>query len=334
MDPLTQGALGALLPQSFSRKSNLLIAGIFGFLSGMAADLDVFIRSDTDPLIFLEYHRQFTHSLIFIPVGGFVSAILLHLLIGKWTQLSIKKSILFCTLGYSTHSLLDACTSYGTMLFWPFSDMRISGNIISIIDPIFSLPILTLIILASIMKKRSYSHLALIWAIFYISLGAIQHSNAIEIGRKIAKNRGHELTRIHVKPSFANILVWKVIYDTPTHFHIDALRTGPFPRFFSGTSLAKLDLASDFPWLNPAGQQARDVERFRRFSDGYLARDPKNSNRIIDVRYSMLPNQVDALWSIELSRNTPSAQHVKYVMHHNHMLENFKKLMNMILANN
>ena len=70
MDPLSQGVLGASLPQASSNRQQVAIAGVFGFLAGMAPDLDVLIRSSTDPLLFLEYHRQFTHSLIFIPVGG------------------------------------------------------------------------------------------------------------------------------------------------------------------------------------------------------------------------------------------------------------------------
>ena len=97
MDPLTQGALGAALPQSTASKSNLITAGIFGFVAGMAADLDVLIRSTKDPLLFLEYHRQFTHSLIFIPVGGIICAILLHWLVGRRRKLSFKQSAFFCS---------------------------------------------------------------------------------------------------------------------------------------------------------------------------------------------------------------------------------------------
>ena len=79
MDPLTQGMLGAALPQSTITKSKsakptthskyqVLLAGFLGMLGGMAADIDVLIYSKTDPLLFLEYHRQFTHSLIFYPL--------------------------------------------------------------------------------------------------------------------------------------------------------------------------------------------------------------------------------------------------------------------------
>ena len=72
MDPFTQGAIGAALPQSFAPAEKVRSAAIIGALSGIAPDLDVFIRSSTDPLLFLDYHRQFTHALLFVPIGALV----------------------------------------------------------------------------------------------------------------------------------------------------------------------------------------------------------------------------------------------------------------------
>jgi inner membrane protein len=333
MDPLTQGAIGAALPQSIASKSNIITASILGFLAGMAADLDVFIRSTKDPLLFLEYHRQFTHSLIFIPVGGLVCAIFLHWLVGRRGELTFKQSVFFCTLGYATHALLDACTSYGTMLFWPFSYERISWSTISIVDPFFTLPILSLVILAVIKKKRRYGQVALVWAVIYMSLGMIQRDSAIAMGKSLAENRGHEVIRIEAKPSFANILVWKIIYETSERFYVDAVRTGPSPRIFLGTSLPKLNLARDFSWLDPSGQQAKDIKRFSWFSDGYVARHPDFSDRIIDIRYSMVPNDIAALWSIELSTSASKSDHVNYLANRENIRDRFKTLLNMVLGN-
>ena len=59
-------------------------------------------------------------------------------------------------LGYATHGLLDACTSYGTLLFWPFSNERVTWNNISIVDPIFTIPVLILIGAAIKTKRKSF----------------------------------------------------------------------------------------------------------------------------------------------------------------------------------
>ena len=66
MDPLTQGTVGAAFSQSSADKKNIPKISVIGFLAGLAPDLDVLIQSSTDPILFLEYHRQFTHSLFFI----------------------------------------------------------------------------------------------------------------------------------------------------------------------------------------------------------------------------------------------------------------------------
>ena len=187
MDPLTQGVLGAALPQATAARARFAAsAGLLGFLAGMAADLDVLIRSSSDPLLFLEYHRQFTHSLIFVPFGGLFCALILHALLGRRRGLSFRQSWLFCTLGYATHALLDACTTYGTMLLWPFSDVRVAWTTISIIDPLFTLPLLFAVVLAGRRSRPLYARLGLLWACFYMALGLWQRNEAVAMGYALA----------------------------------------------------------------------------------------------------------------------------------------------------
>ena len=332
MDPLTQGALGAVLPQSISKRSFVGRAGLFGFVAGMAADLDVLIRSSDDPLMFLEYHRQFTHSLVFIPVGGVLCGLFLFVLIGKRWGLSLSQSLVFCTLGYATHALLDACTSYGTQLFWPFSDIRIAWNATSIIDPLFTLPILVGGISAVVKQKPALARAALIWAIFYMSLGVYQREAALGMGEDLAAQRGHSWGRMEAKPSFGNLLVWKTVYETPDRFYVDAVRPGFSKQVFEGSSIAKLDVKKDFGWLNPASQQAKDIERFRRFSNGYVAQDPLHPNRVIDIRYSLLPNEIAALWSIEVTKTAEIDVHAQFLTRREKVSEKGKKLWEMVLG--
>ena len=316
MDPLSQGVLGAALPQATAARGRYAgSAGVLGFLAGMAADLDVLIRSSTDPLLFLEYHRQFTHSLVFIPAGGLICALVLHRLMGRRRGLRFRQSWLYCTLGYATHALLDACTTYGTMLFWPVSDTRIAWNTISIIDPLFTLPLLLAVVLAARRQRPLFARVGLLWACTYMALGLWQRNEAIDMGQALAESRGHHPLRLEAKPSFANILVWKVVYETGDRYYVDAVRAGLAPRVFAGSSVLKLDIPRDLPWLERNSQQARDVERFRWFSNGYVARDPLHPDRVIDIRYSMIPNELAPLWSIQLRRGARVDEHANYLVH-------------------
>ena len=326
MDPLTQGVLGAALPQSISNKKSLGIIGILGFLSGLAPDLDIFIRSESDPILFLEFHRQFTHSLIFIPFGGLICALVFYYLISKRFKISFKDTWIYSTLGYATHGLLDACTSYGTLLFWPFSQTRIAWNNISIIDPLFTIPLLILIVTAGLKQKKIYAFIAILWAIFYLLLGVYQKNEAIKVGKIIAKSREHIITRITVKPSIGNLLLWKSIYETQDKFYVDAIRLGWSPKIFNGESIDKINIQSAFPWLMVKSQQAKDIERFKWFSNGYIAINPKNKNQILDIRYSTLPNEIGGLWGIELSKEKERNDHVKYITNRTISKKRFKIL--------
>ena len=331
MDPLTQGTIGAVLPQALSKK-NLGIVALLGFLSGMAPDLDIFIRSNTDPLLSLEYHRQFTHSLIFIPFGGLICALFLFVVFKKISPFNFKKTWLYCTLGYGTHGLIDACTSYGTLLFWPFSDIRIAWNNISIIDPLFTIPLILLIALATIKKKNVYSKIALGWAVIYLMIGMYLNNVAINVGKEIAEQRGHTITRIKAKPSFGNLILWKTIYETDNQFYVDATNL-LFNKIIPGESIKKLNQEEDFPWLKEESQQYKDVERFKWFSNDFLAVNPQNKNQIIDIRYSGIPNEIGGLWGVQLNPNKHNQEHVEFVSMRSASIERFKVLRDMILKN-
>src|SRR5690606_19686695 len=147
MDPVSQAALGATWSQSAARGGKLRDAAFLGAVAGMAPDLDTLIQSGSDPLLFLEYHRHFTHAFAFVPIGALVCAALLHRLVRA--RLSFRETYLFCLLGFGSHGLLDACTTYGTQLLWPFSGERIAWSVVAVVDPLFTLPVLVLAALAA-----------------------------------------------------------------------------------------------------------------------------------------------------------------------------------------
>lgn len=318
MDPISQGALGAVFAQASAKKYHLFKAAAIGAVAGMAADLDVLIRSSEDPLLFLEFHRQFSHSLLFIPIGGLLCGLLVYGLFRKRWQLSFLDCALWSAVGYATHGLLDACTSYGTQLLWPFSNHRFSWDIISVIDPLFTVPLLFFVVRAAFAQRPRYAWFGVLWISCYLLVAYIQHERAIAMGHQLAAQRDHEVIRLEAKPSFANIVVWKTLYETDKRFYVDAVKPGMVePRVWSGESIQKLDVERDFPWLDHDSQQARDIRRFEHFSAGFVAVDPENENRIVDIRYSMLPQQVNALWGIELSRTADKEAHADYYTERN-----------------
>ena len=172
--------------------------------------------------------------------------------------------------------------------------------------------------------------MAILWTVFYLSLGVYQKNEAIKVSTKIAKERGHDAIRINVKPSIGNLLLWKSIYETQDKFYIDAIRLGWSPKIFNGESIIKMNTQTAFPWLAIKTQQAQDVERFKWFSDGYIAINPKNKNQILDIRYSTLPNEIGGLWGIELSKEKTNNSHVKYITNRTISKEQKKRFKEML----
>ena len=163
-------------------------------------------------------------------------------------------------------------------------------------------------------------------------IGMYLHNVAINVGKEIAEKRGHTITRIKAKPSFGNLILWKTIYETDNQFYVDATNL-LFNKIIPGESIKKLNQEEDFPWLKEESQQYKDVERFKWFSNEFLAVNPKNKNQIIDIRYSGLPNEIGGLWGVQLNPNKHNQEQVEFVSMRSASIDRFKKLRDMILKN-
>ncbi len=311
MDLLTQGLLGGALALSLADRQQARPAAAIGGVAAMLADADILIRSADDPLLNVEFHRHFTHSLIFVPVGALIAAALLWLLLRA--RLEFKTIYVYALAGYATAGLLDACTSYGTQLLWPFSDARIAWSIIAIIDPVFTLVLLLALIVGLRYRKPGPARAGLALAGAYLLLGAWQHHNALEAARELAAARGHAVERILVKPTLANLVLWRSVYQSGDTYYVDAIRVAPGPaRVYPGGAARRFARERERPDLPAESRLARDIERFERLSDGFVVAAPGRDGVLTDIRYSMLPTTLAPLWGLDLNVASP-ARHANFV---------------------
>jgi len=313
VDILTQGLTGAAMAQSGARREELGLAAGVGLVAGLLADADVLIQSSADPLLQLEYHRHFTHSLFFVPIGALIAAALLWPLLRR--RLPFARLYLYALLGYGLAGFLDVCTSYGTYWLWPLVDERLAFHIIAIIDPAFTLILLLSVALAWRHASRAVAWVGLALAGVYLLLGVVQHQRATEEALELAALRGHVIERLVVKPTMGNLLLWRSVYQAGDRFFVDAVRVGLIgTRAYSGESLPVFRSSADTPLVPPDSVQAGDIERFTRFSDGFVVRHPERSNVLGDVRYAMLPTSARPLWGIELDPDRPRS-HARYAFY-------------------
>lgn len=298
MDPLTQGVFGSLWALPAARREHMRSAAVAGWLGGMAPDLDVLIRSGEDTLLAIEYHRHFSHSLTFIPIGGLVVALALWPFFRK--RLSFGLLYLWCFLGYASHGLLDACTSYGTYLLWPFSNARSAFNWISVIDPLYTLPLLALLILGLWRGRHWPIAAALSWVVVYMGLGAIQNHRAEQILIDWAEKNAIVVERAVAKPGFANLVLWRALVDDGERFHLVAIRNlpGSKTRLWPGGSVQRFAVDG----FDPHTRLGHDLRRFDHFSSGWLFHySPYNGDGrsfIGDFRYAIDPASQRPLWGV------------------------------------
>jgi inner membrane protein len=333
MDLLTQGLLGSNLALSLaSTPATLRKTALIGLLAGLAADVDFLIHSADDPLLNLEFHRHFTHSLSFVPVA----ALILSVLFWPFVRASFSWPRLYaiCFLGYALSGFLDACTSYGTSLLWPLSDTRFSFNIIAIIDPVFSLLLLIGLVAALVSRRKALAYVGLALAAAYLTLGWVQNARVQAITQALAQDQGHDPQRLLVRPTLGNLWLWRSVYLHADEYHVNALRLNPFTRsvqVFIGGRIARYEPDTELGAIPADSVLGQDIRRFQRFTNDYLARDPATPTLITDVRYANLPTQVEPLWAIRIDPSQPQ-RHADYELFRDRSRANRQAFVDMLLG--
>jgi inner membrane protein len=153
MDSITQATLGATIGTALLGKRIGNKGALLGAIVATIPDLDILFLPLFDQLQRISIHRGFSHSIVFSLLGGLLIAWLLTKT--KWTQAISKMRLFWFTfLALITHVLLDAFTTYGTQLFLPFSDYRVSFDSINIVDPFYTLPLLAGLIVTMIHLRK------------------------------------------------------------------------------------------------------------------------------------------------------------------------------------
>ena len=299
MDPVTQGALGAAAAQAVFGRRLPRAAALVGAAAGMAADLDVFIPSGGDPVSGIIYHRHFTHSLLFIPLGGLLCA--LPFVWWKTFKGSRPHVVGASAVAYATHGLLDAFTSYGTLLLWPFSDRRVAWDSIGIVDPAFTLPLLVGVVWAALARRRRAALVALLVSAAYMCFGGWQHQRALSAQRALAEARGHAIEHGRATPAPGALLMWRSVYVAGGRLYVDGLRVP----YFAETLVKEggSERVAAFEDL-PAGTRGRpDTRRvydvFVWFADGLVTPVEGRAGVLGDQRFAAEVSSRAPLWGMD-----------------------------------
>jgi inner membrane protein len=305
VDTFTQGLLGAAASQAIFGRKLPRAAALIGFVAGMVPDLDLFMGSSTDPVAIMVYHRQFTHSLLFIPLGALlVSLLCIWMKPFKGVRWAVYGAAF---VGYGSHGVLDACTSYGTLLWWPFSYQRVAWDIIAIVDPLFSLTLLAGLLWAVVARRPWPAQLALGAAVMYLGFGVWQLQRAMAVQDQLVAARGQSIEHRRVMPLPGSLVSWRAVYIAAGQLYVDGVRVpwwnAPLVKPGGTIPVATFDLVPRA--MVEIDGTRRVFEVFAWFADGLIAPIDGVPSTIGDLRYGVEASSLMPLWGMQFDPQRP-----------------------------
>ena len=212
MDSLTQIVLGASVAEATLGKKIGNKAIALGALAGTIPDLDIISGFFVDDLTASVMHRGFSHSIFFPFIAAPILAWIFKKKYNNYTNVRFYDWLKMFFLAILTHPLLDAQTTWGTQLFWPF-EWRIAIENIFIIDPIYTLPFLTFLVLTAFQnrlssKRKLYNSLGLIISSSYLILTLCFKGVAHYKISKALDQNNIEYKDVNTRATYFNSILW------------------------------------------------------------------------------------------------------------------------------
>jgi inner membrane protein len=271
MDSLTQLTLGASVGEIVLGKKIGNRAVLWGAVAGSLPDLDIVIAPFMDDIGFIVHHRGLSHSLL-LPV---VVSPILGWLLAKWYRnhpagLDCRQWTRLFFWCLSTHLILDVLTVYGTQILLPFSDYRAAIGSVFIIDPLYTVPLLTGVVACLFLKptsvrRRSVNYAGIIASSCYLLLTLCNKCYVEHIFSQSLARRNITASRFMTNPTPLNNILWYCIAEDERGYHLG---------YYS-----LLDRTPDveFTYIPRRAELIADMEdkyvidRLVWFSDGYYA---------------------------------------------------------------
>ncbi len=291
MDSLTQIVLGAAVGEAVLGKKVGNKAMLYGAIAGTIPDLDIFTSYFTDPITATEWHRGFSHSILFsvlfAPVFGYLISKIERKQEATWKNWSW---LMFW--GFITHPLLDAHTTWGTQLFWPL-DLRLAYKNIFVIDPLYTLPFLVCVILAMRKKRTSpsrkkYNKLGLILSSSYLIITLILKGISYAKFINNLKEQQISYQRIDTRPSPFNTILWSAIIEQE-----DAYLMGEYS-FFDSKPIHFKSYPKNHELLGNLSKEDKIQRLIKIAENWYTVTEKEGQLYINDLRFglmSLAPNE-------------------------------------------
>jgi inner membrane protein len=225
MESITQAVLGAAVGEAILGKKIGSRAAVLGAIIATIPDLDVLLIPFFNEFQKISVHRGYSHSILFCVLGALLFGFVLTRV--KWTkEIAFWRLALFVFLALFTHVLLDAFTTYGTQLFLPFTDWRVSFDSIGIFDPFYTVPLLAGVAVSLFYYKKSDrrrgfpNHLGLILSSLYLLFTLANKQHVEQVFYSQLEKENIPYFRLLTVPVAIGNVTWYGVAKDKTHLHI------------------------------------------------------------------------------------------------------------------
>lgn len=212
---------------------------------------------------------------------------------------SFKNWTLMFFLAFLTHWIIDACTAYGTQIFEPFSRYRVAFNNISILDPLYTVPMIIGLVGVFFAKKypkqRFWNYLGISVATLYMVSTFYGKSVMNSVVANSLQEQGIEYNEYITYPTILNTVLWQT-----TVVSEDAYYYGTYSLLDNKPSVEFVKLPKNHNLIDKyQGEEYLDILLW--FANGYynLIEQPDGSITFNNLRFGMMGVPEDSAIPIE-----------------------------------
>jgi len=194
-----------------------------------------------------------------------------------------------------THPILDCFTTYGTQVFLPFSDERVAFNVISVADPIYTVPFLLCVIIAACLRRGVRARSVFNWLGIGLSsaymLFCFNHKLQVnKIFERSFAAKNIEYSRYMTSPLILNNVLWLGLAETDSAYY-----HGYYSFMQEGETVNNFNVFEKNYGLLKGYEDDPTLKTLQWFSDDYytVLRRPDGDLQYNDVRFGIFSSKLE-----------------------------------------
>ena len=199
-------------------------------------------------------------------------------------------------MAFATHIALDCFTTYGTQVLQPFNNLRVAFNTISVVDPMYTIPFLTCLISAAVLRQGDKSRAFLNWlgialSSLYLCVTIFNKKKVDTVLESTMEEERIEVQRSMTAPTIFNNILWNCLTETPEAFY-----WGNYSLYDSEKKISLLNRIDKDLTVNDRFERFDEYQTLKWFSSGYfVTREVDDGYQYIDLRFGAMTDSMPDL---------------------------------------